>query len=83
MLGVRQNREDGDMKKKKPTAIYKFTEHEVITLMLALEGGIKSGKERKEKKMVEDMMALFERLMLDLAMAKMLWDEQSTGKYLQ
>ena len=83
MLGVRKDREDSGMKKKKPTAIYKFTEHEVITLMLALEGGIKSGKERKEKKMVEDMEALFERLMLDLAMAKMLWDEQSTGKYLQ
>ena len=69
--------------KKKPTAIYKFTEHEVITLMLALENGIKQGKERKEKRMVEDMEMLFERLMLDLAMAKMLWEEQATGKYLQ
>jgi predicted ribonuclease YlaK len=71
------------MTEKKPTAIYKFTEHEVITLMLALEDGIKTGRERKEKKAVKDMMALFERLMLDLAMAKMLWDEQSDGKYLQ
>ena len=51
--------------------------------MLALENGIKQGKERKEKRMVKDMMALFERLMLDLAMAKMLWEEQSNGKYLQ
>ncbi len=83
MLGVRKNREDGGMTEKKPTAIYKFTEHEVITLMLALEDGIKTGRERKEKKAVKDMMALFERLMLDLAMAKMLWDEQSDGKYLQ
>jgi len=83
MLGVRKDREDGGMTEKKPTAIYKFTEHEVITIMLALENGIKQGKERKEKRMVKDMMALFERLMLDLAMAKMLWDEQSNGKYLQ
>lgn len=83
MLGVRKDREDGGMTEKKPTAIYKFTEHEIITLMLALEDGIKRGKERKEKKAVQDMMALFERLMLDLAMAKMLWDEQSDGKYLQ
>ena len=83
MLGVCKDREDGGMTEKKPTAIYKFTEHEIITLMLALEDGIKTGKERKEKKAVQDMMALFERLMLDLAMAKMLWDEQSDGKYLQ
>lgn len=71
------------MKEKKPTAIYKFTEHEVITIMLALEDGIKRGKESKNKRAVKDMMALFEKLMLDLAMAKMLWEEQSTGKYLQ
>jgi len=83
MLGVRKDREDGGMTEKKPTAIYKFTEHEIITLMLALEDGIKTGRERKEKKAVKDMMALFERLMLDLAMSKMLWDEQSDGKYLQ
>ena len=83
MLGVRKDREDNGMTEKKPKAIYKFTAHEVITILLAVENGIKQGKERKENRMVKDMMALFERLMLDLAMAKMLWDEQSNGKYLQ
>lgn len=68
---------------QKPKAIYKLTEGEVITIMLALEAGIERGKERKEPKMVHDMMTLYERFLIELAMTKSLWEEQSSGGYIQ
>jgi len=66
-----------------PKAIYKLSESEVITLMVALEAGIEKGKQRKEPNAVYDMMNLYERLLVELAMTKTLWQEQRSGGYIQ
>ena len=80
MLGVRKDREDGGMRL---TSVYKLTEEEVLTILVALEKASEFAHESKDKRMLKDMRDMADMLMIDLAMNKAMLNEHSSGKYIQ
>ena len=65
------------------TSVYKLTEEEILTLLVALEEAAKNAHNNKDKRMLKDMRDMADRLMIDLAMNKAMLTEHASGKYIQ